>query len=191
MRVSSCYGETNFLSMIGGCMRALAVVASMCVVLAVAGCGKSTQSGTPTASAQTKLTKDQLWDPCSLPDEAVAATGVTTDTKNTNPVGGPTSAFRGCGWKSDTYALAVFSTTHTMDEVRSNTSFQNLHNVDVPGRSAVSYTEGSWGSCRVDFPTSKGVVEILVDKSLTSSSGVDVCATALRSADLLNNSIPK
>ncbi len=170
-------------------MRALAVMAGVCAVLAVAGCGKSTESGTPTASAQT-LTPDQLWDPCSLPDSTVAATGVKADTKDTNPLGGKATGWKACGWFSDTYSLGVFSTTHTMDEVRSRSSFHNLHDVDVTGRNAVSYQERS-DSCGVDFPTSKGVVEVLINQSDGSPTAGDYCAIALHTADSLNNLIPK
>jgi len=172
-------------------MRALAVMAGVCAVLAVGGCGKSTESGTPTVAAQTTLTADQLWDPCSLPDDAVAATGVRADTKNTNPLGGSATDFRACAWNSDAYFLDIDSTTHTMDEIRSNTKFQNLHDVEVPGRAAFSYTEGSWGSCGIDFPTSKGVVEIVIRQSGSGPSAGDVCAIALSTASSLNNSIPK
>jgi hypothetical protein len=171
-------------------MRALAVVAGACVVLAVAGCSKSGESGTPQASAQT-LTPDQLWDPCSLPDSAVAATGVKADTKNTNPLGSKSTGWKACSWNNDAYFLDVDSTTHTLDEVRSNKKFQNLHNVDVPGREAVSYTEGSWGSCGVDFPTSKGLVELIVRPAGSSSSAGDACAISLSAANSLNNLIPK
>ncbi|MBU3067106.1 DUF3558 domain-containing protein [Nocardia sp. NEAU-G5] len=171
-------------------MRALAVVAGACVVLAVAGCGKSTESGTPQASAQT-LTPDQLWDPCSLPDSAVAATGVKADTKNTNPLGSKSTGWKACSWNNDTYFLDVDSTTHTIDEARSNDKFKNVHDVDVPGRKAFSYTEGSWGSCGVDFQTSKGLVELIVRQSVGSPSAGDVCAIALSTTNSLNNLIPK
>lgn len=171
-------------------MRALAVMAGVCAVLAVAGCGKSTQSGTPTAAAQTTLTKDQLWDPCSLPDDAVAATGVKADSKNANPFGTARSGWKGCSWTNDAYSLAVFSTTRSMAEVRSNSSFQNLHDIDVPGRKAVSYQEAS-NSCGVDFPTTKGVVEVLINQSATSSITSDYCAIAVHTVDSLNSLIPK
>lgn len=171
-------------------MRALAVVAGVCAVLAVAGCGKSTQSGTPTATSKTTLTTDQLWDPCSLPNDAVAGTGVKADTKDTNPFGTARTGWKGCGWNNDTYFLTVYSTTHSMDEVRSNASFHNLHNVDVSGRQAVSYQERS-DSCGVDFSTSKGVVELAVNQSPGSPSAGDYCAIVLRTANALNSQIPK
>lgn len=173
-------------------MRALAVVAGVCAVLAVAGCSKSTQSGTPTAAPQTTLTKDQLWDPCSLPDDAIVAAGLKADTKDTQPFVTERTGWKGCSWRNEgTYTLEVLSTAHSMNDVRSNTSLQNLHEVDVPGRQAVSYTEGSWGDCGVDFSTSKGVVEVIVRPSLGVPSAGDSCTIALRAAGSLNNSIPK
>lgn len=172
-------------------MRALALMAGVCAVLAVAGCGGSTESGTSTTGAKTTLTTDQLWDSCSLPDAAIAATGVKADTKDTNPFGGPRSGWKGCNWNNDTYFLSVFSNNHTIDEVRSNTSFHSVHDVNVPGRRAVSYTEGSNNSCGVDFQTSQGVVEMIVRPSPGSPSTGDYCAIALNTADSLNSLIPK
>ncbi|WP_429422320.1 DUF3558 domain-containing protein [Nocardia sp. GAS34] len=171
-------------------MRALAVVAGACVVLAVAGCGNGGQSGTSTTATRT-LTPDQLWDPCSLPDAAVAATGVKADTKDANPFGSTTTGWKGCNWNNDTYYLSVFANNRTMDQVRSNTSFHNIHDVDVPGRKAVSYTEGSNNSCGLDFATSQGVVEVIVRPSPGTPSTGDYCATALNTAHSLNSLIPK
>ncbi|WP_194289986.1 DUF3558 domain-containing protein [Nocardia macrotermitis] len=169
-------------------MRALAVAAGVCAVLAVAGCNKS-DSGSSAASP-TKLTEAQLWDPCTLSDSAVKATGVDPSTKNTNVFGVAQAGWKACAWNNDDYFLAVHSTVHTMDEVRSNDSFKNIHNVDVSGREAISYNDES-DSCGVDFPTSKGVVEVIIRKSGTSNASIDYCAIALKSAGSLNSSIPK
>jgi hypothetical protein len=172
-------------------MRSLAVVAGLCVVLALAGCNK-TQSGSQAASP-TKLTKAQLWDPCTLSDSALQATGVNPSSKDTNAFGGGAdsmSEWKGCAWRSDSYFLNVLSTVHTMDDVRANTGLKNLHDVNVAGRQAVSYTESD-DTCGVDFPTSKGVVEFLARQVYGSPSAGDLCQIALNSANSLNSSVPK
>ncbi|WP_084531736.1 DUF3558 domain-containing protein [Nocardia miyunensis] len=170
-------------------MRALAVVAGVCAVLAVAGC--KSESGSATTSAA-KLTEAQLWDPCTLSDSALQATGVDPSTKDTNPFGGHQTGWKGCDWRNDTYYLNVFTTVHTMDEVRTNNLLKNVHDVDVAGRNAVSETQGSSNdNCGVDFPTSKGVVQVVIRQQYGSPSAGDLCAIALRSANSLNSSIPK
>ncbi|WP_194289760.1 DUF3558 domain-containing protein [Nocardia macrotermitis] len=168
-------------------MRALAIAAGLFVVLSVAGCNKT--SGSETA-APTTLADAQLWDPCSLSDSAVKAAGVNPSSKDTNAFGAPQAGWKGCVWRNDTYVLSVYSTSHTIDEVRSNTNFKNIHDVDVSGRQALSYTEQG-EDCGVDFPTSKGVVEIIARKLGTAATPVDECAVALSSANSLNSSIPK
>lgn len=167
-------------------MRALVVVAGVCLALSVAGCNK-TDSG---SSAPTTLSEAQLWDPCTLPDSAIQAAGFDPSSKDTNPFGGPRAGWKGCDWHKDDYYLDVHSTSHTMDDVRSNTSLKNLHTVEVSGRQAVSYTED--GSCGVDFPTSKGVAEVIVRQVGTENpSADDQCPAALKATDSLNSSIPK
>ncbi|WP_368858356.1 DUF3558 domain-containing protein [Nocardia alni] len=171
-------------------MRTVAVVAGLCAVLAVAGCSKS-QSGQPQAAATTTLSEAQLWDPCSLPDSAVAATGVDPSTKDTNPTEVAQPGWRSCRWRTTGYFMTVNSTSHTMDEVRNNSSLSNIKGVDVPGRQAVSYNDGSSDDCGVDFPTSKGLVEVIVRKAYGTAATEDSCVIAVRSATTLNQSIPQ
>lgn len=184
--------RTNFVSMIGGCMRALAVTAGICAVLAVAGCSKTTQSDTPTAASQTTLSRDQLWDPCTLPDSAIAATGADPSTKDDNPGAAHFPRWRGCRWHTSSYFLTIGSASSTMAEIHANSSFTNLKDVNVPGRrSAVSYNEGVATDCYVDFPTSKGIADVSISKYPDVATSEDPCALAVRAASTLNSSIPK
>lgn len=183
----------NFVWMIGGCMRALAVTAGVCAVLAVAGCSKSTESGTPTAAAQTTLSRDQLWDACTLPESAIAATGADPSTKDANPAEAQFPKWRGCSWRTSNYFLIVGAAASTMAEVRANSSFTNIKDVTVPGRQAVSYNQGSTDTCYVNFATAKGVADIAVNKmyGVPNPDPEDACTIAAQAAVTLNSSIPK
>lgn len=78
-----------------------------------------------------------------------------------------------------------------MAEVRANASLKNIHDVELTGRQAVSYTEQGNG-CGVDFPTPKGVVEIIIVLAgVSNPSAESVCPVALKTANSLNSSIPK
>ncbi len=170
-------------------MRTVAVVAGLCAVLAVAGCSKS-QSSQPSEAATTTLSEAQLWDPCSLPDSAVAATGVDPSTKNTQPTGVQQPGFRSCAWRTTGFSLTVDSTSHSMNEVRANSTFSDFKDVTVPGRKAVSYNPGSSGDCAVDFPTSQGVAEFIIYKEYGTASAEDSCVIAVRSATALSKYVP-
>lgn len=172
-------------------MRALAVTAGICAVLAMAGCSKSTQEGTATPASQTKLSRDQLWDSCTLADSVVAATGVDPSTKNTNPGDAQFPDWRGCSWRTTGYFLTVGATAHTMADVHASSSFKDMKDVSIPGRQAVSYNDGSSDNCYVDFATAKGVADIAVRKAYGTATSEDPCAIAVRSATVLNSSIPK
>ncbi|WP_254207368.1 DUF3558 domain-containing protein [Nocardia alni] len=171
-------------------MRTVAVVAGLCAVLAVAGCSKS-QSGQPQAAATTTLSEAQIWDPCSLPDSAVAATGVDPSTKDTSGVGnGP--GWKICGWNSDTYFMDVDATSHTLADVRANPHLTHQQDIEIDGRKAVTSREGdNTDDCGVDFATSKGVVEVVIRQSAGAATAGDYCAIAVRSVKALNQWIPQ
>ncbi len=171
-------------------MRTVAVVAGLCAVLAVAGCSKS-QSGGPQAAATTTLSEAQLWDPCSLSDSAIAATGVDPSTKDaSSPAKRP--GWNTCSWNTDTYFMDVNATSHTMADVRANTELTHQQDVDIDGRKAITSREGSnIDDCGVDFATSKGTVEIVIRQSGGAAPAGDYCAIAIRSVKALNQWIPQ
>ncbi|MGQ4616494.1 DUF3558 family protein [Nocardia sp. R7R-8] len=169
----------------------MAVAAGLCAVLAVAGCGDTVPGQ---ASTTTSLTKADLYDPCTLPADAITAAGANPATKDDNPFLVARDAWKGCSWRANGYHLAVFNTTHTLADFRSNELFHNFRDIQLPQRRAVAYTIGDKtppDSCDVTFETSSGTFQINASKFIDSKSTDDVCSIALQYAQVLDKWIPR
>jgi hypothetical protein len=172
-------------------MRAVVVAAGLCAVLAVAGCSMS-QSGSPSVSATT-LSEGQLWDPCSLPDSAISAAGADPGSKDTNPFFVAQPGWKGCAWRGGHYFLGLLVSTHSLPEIRNNSFFHSLQDINIAGRSATSYYQGNSSppdNCIVAFGTSGGTIEVMVDQAVGDQSAGDYCAIASKSMRVLDQYIP-
>ncbi|MEV0252445.1 DUF3558 domain-containing protein [Nocardia sp. NPDC050712] len=185
-------------------MRKIAAAAGVCAVVLVAGCSSTVGgSGGPEsspASTGAKLTKDQLWDPCSLPDSVITSTGADPATKDPDPALGERGEWKICQWrasKSDGrwgHYIAVSSTTYTMDEFRKNTYYRDFRSTQVAGREALQFYLGSRQpplECALAFDTSQGVVRIKASKFVDSETTTDPCALAMPAAEKIVDLIPR
>ncbi len=179
-------------------MRVLGVVAGLCAVLAVAGCSESV-SGQPEVSGA-PLTKEQLFDPCTLPESAIAATGADPATKDSNPFGTPRAEYIGCRWTAANtdgrwgFFLRISSSTKPIEDFRKNKYFRDFHEIKVGDRAAYQYYVGSDlppTTCEISFDTSKGVVSASADKYVDSETGTDPCALALGAVSEVVDAIPR
>ncbi|MGQ4599986.1 DUF3558 family protein [Nocardia sp. R6R-6] len=173
-------------------MRALVVAAGLCTVLAVAGCGKSV-SGQPSTS--TSLTKADLYDPCTLPDDVITAAGANPATKDDNPFLVARDGWKGCVWDAAWYSLDVYSTTHSIAEFKSNDIFHDFRDVRIGVRAASTLNQNTNNAppdnCGVLFGTSRGTIQIMIRRNLSEKNRADdLCAIAVQSADVLDGSIP-
>ncbi|WP_153415679.1 DUF3558 domain-containing protein [Nocardia macrotermitis] len=171
---------------------ALAVGVGVCALqLAVTGCG-TTQTDATSASP-TKLSDAQLWDPCTVSDDAISAIGLRPGSKDTNPAVVQWSGWRGCGWRTDNYFLTILNSNHTMTEVRKNSYLTNFQDVSIPGRQAITDAEKSSTSdnCIVTLPTSKGTVEIIIRQAVGAPSAGNYCSIAISATKSLNSLIPQ
>jgi hypothetical protein len=171
----------------------MAVVAGAGALLALAACsppGADQSQAAP--SSQETLTKQQLWDPCTLPDRVLAAVGVQAGTKDSMPSEMPNYIdWQGCAWHSATYFLSVFATVHTMAEFRANKTFEHVRDVTVGNRKAIDFDILSPPpNCSVALPTSKGTVQILIREAVGSNLSGNLCGLALRSANSLTPDLP-
>ncbi|WP_043654845.1 DUF3558 domain-containing protein [Nocardia thailandica] len=184
-------------------MRVIGVVAGVCAVaLAVVGCGETvTGSGAPTTSAAgVPLSKEQLFDPCTLPDSVIAATGADPATKDTKPFGRDRERFVGCKWRADKsderwgHYMLVSATSYTMADYRANGLFHDFKDVQIRGRRAVqSYvgTENPPVECDIAFESTKGVISVSTDKFVDSKTSTDPCTFATRAAEQIAASLPE
>ncbi|WP_194290117.1 DUF3558 family protein [Nocardia macrotermitis] len=103
------------------------------------------------------------------------------------------TGWRGCSWRTDNYFTGVLSSSHTMNEVRSNSYLTNFQDADIPGRQAITDVEkrsGTTDNCGVSFATSKGTIEIIVRQAIGAQSAGNYCTVAVQAATSLNDSIP-
>ncbi|WP_245367647.1 DUF3558 domain-containing protein [Nocardia goodfellowii] len=176
----------------------------MCAVLVGAGCsgtdGGTGGTGTSQAPSSAKLSKEQLWDPCSLPDSVITATGADPSTKDTDPAFGERGDWKLCSWRADGtdgrwgHFMLVASTTRTLDEFRKNTYFHDFSDVKVGDRDAMQFYIGTRKpptECALASETSKGVVMVKIAKFVDSETSTDPCALAVPAVEQVVGSIPR
>lgn len=81
-----------------------------------------------------------LWNPCALPESALAAAGLDASTEQ-NITGSWRPEWHTCQWQSanGAYDMTVVSTDRTLDEVRRDPEFKEYTSVYVDRRDAVKY----------------------------------------------------
>ncbi|MBF6353314.1 DUF3558 domain-containing protein [Nocardia higoensis] len=151
-------------------------------------------------SAPTSLTKEQLFDPCSVPDSIIATTGVDLTTKDTKPFVTERTNFNGCGWQAEGsddrwgHYLILMSTTHTIDEFRANTYLHDFSEVAVADRGGVQFYVGPSNpptECEIAFLTGQGTVSVYTSKYIDSKTATDPCEFAVDAAERLIDIIPR
>ncbi|MFE3546000.1 DUF3558 domain-containing protein [Nocardia sp. NPDC059177] len=157
-------------------MRLVGVVAAGCAVLALAGCSQDV-AGQPEASGA-PLTKEQLFDPCSVPDDVLLAAGADPASKDDNPFSVERAEWKGCSWKTPGYFLNFHSTTKTVQEFRENDYFHDFTDITVGDRLALQYLLGTRtpiDQCAIAFATSRGTVTLTAALFVNDKSGTDPC----------------
>lgn len=178
-------------------MRLVGLAAASCAVLALVGCSTSVD-GQPEAGPEasgTPLTKDQLFDPCTVPTTVLEAAGLDPTWKDDNPFSVERAEWKGCGYKGDGHFIYFSSTTYTMDEIRANDYFHDFKDITIGDRSALKYTPGERtppNQCEIAFDTShQGRVMVTATKFVDNESATDPCAIADAAAPSFLTVIPK
>ncbi|WP_081706303.1 DUF3558 domain-containing protein [Nocardia sp. CNY236] len=182
----------------------LAATVGLCAVLVLAGCGKQVPGQasardemSPQANAGQSATDAGLYDPCTLPDDAIVALGADPATKNDNPFRVPRAGWKGCAWIAGWHGLAVFATDYPISEFMANHTFRDFTDVDISGRKAMTFYQGVENSppdnCIVVFDTPRGVVQLRIDDlARDRDKGADeLCAVAVSSTESLNSLFPQ
>ncbi|MFF5031664.1 DUF3558 domain-containing protein [Nocardia salmonicida] len=173
-------------------MRLVGFAAGVCAVLALAGCSTAVE-GQPEASG-TPLTKEQLFDPCTVPDSVLLAAGLNPSSKDDNPFSVPRKEWKGCGWRGDGHFIYLSSTTHTLQEIRANDYFHDFQDIKVGDRAAVQYLLGTRtppNQCEIAFDTSKGRVTVTAAKFIDNKSSTDPCMLANNATPNFLEVLPK
>ncbi|MCZ4080169.1 DUF3558 domain-containing protein [Rhodococcus sp. H36-A4] len=130
----------------------------------------------------------EQFDPCSIPDDAIAATGLNPETGSGWIEGISVKAWTNCGWAGPTpnpwYHFGVlFSIRFTLDEVRHNSAFQDFKDVRLGGRTALEFGLASMDpdeGCGTSFDTTEGVVMLTVEALGTVPPQGDPCELVRR-----------
>lgn len=169
------------------------MLASMAGVALVGGCTPSTD-GDPKPTTTTKVAQADLWDPCTIPADALTRTGLDPATASRDIAGVKQEGWKICGWKATWYYISVFSTNYTLDDVKRNPRNTEFTNVFVGPRAAVLYREKSdtkRSDCDVAFGIAQGAV--LVNMQTFGSVDTprdDPCAVVMRYAVDLEPNMP-
>ncbi len=167
-----------------------AVVAVVAATALVAGCGGESGTAQPAA---------ERWDPCSIPQDAIAATGLDPE-------------YREIGWsdgivvedwtlctfrapkKQQSYFLSVMSSdVHTVSEARENEQNLNGRNLLLGDYEAYEYetnVSDAVVDCNVAVAVPAGIVLFTVDFAGGVKPLSDPCELALEHADELKQFLP-
>ncbi|WP_169811434.1 DUF3558 domain-containing protein [Nocardia harenae] len=168
----------------------------------LAGCEGSPSSAGPTTTVR-NLDEIEIFNPCrgALSDEVLRGAGLDPATRRitTDPPTG-ISSWRVCSWQplDDRYgsgrrSIAVFSTSHTLDEGREKDSLTVLRDTTVNGRPGFVARENSDpDSCYVSFEAEQGMFEVQTAWLSTEGARVgDACEMAQQYAAALEPHLPK
>jgi len=178
------------VSSLVGATRGVRLAGAACIVFAVVGCGSQTVEGSPTAATQPG---QPLFDPCTLPDEALVAAGVDPATEDPDFFGVRMQGWNLCKWSASTYFLGVAATNIPIESVRKNPRNTAITPVTIGTRDAFSYREATPDNdeyCDVAFQSTDGAVIVRASMKRSADAQADPCAIAISSAQALDPFIP-
>ena len=168
----------------GGVQRVVRTVGVGLACALVAGCGGGV-AGEPVA---------ELWDPCSLPAEALEGVGVEPGVVNSSRQSNPSGEWRYCTFDLDWAFLTVFTTTASYAVVSTDSRATDRVPVTVDGRPAVQFEipeASSAPSCFVALERSFGATQFRVTSKSTEPPPVSPCDVARLHADSLIRFVPE
>lgn len=132
---------------------------------------------------------DGLFDPCAaIPDEVISGLGADVTTEETGVAGVRQAEFEICTWDTDWYYLGVWSTFHTLDDVRRNPDDTDITDAPEVGEGAITFREVSdtdHDRCFVAIPVTQGAIFIQANAMWGMGSHEEMCALAVRLAKAL------
>ncbi|MFC3965783.1 DUF3558 domain-containing protein [Nocardia jiangsuensis] len=169
-------------------------MSSVLIAAAAATLVSACESEPSASSPTTTIAPEALFDPCTLPDEAIRAAGANPARRDDNPLGTKRTKWTGCSWGADQYALRVFATTISVTEFRENMNFDGFAPIAVPGRDAHSFHEtypSPDDNCSIVYPSPKGTINFYVTYDFGSTVAEEPCSLVLRAATALDPYLPR
>lgn len=170
------------------------VVAAAVAVIALAGCGSTSVEG------QAETTKPQagepIFDPCSIPDDALREIGVDPTSERRDIRGVKQPGWSLCGWNEPgfTFFVTIFATGMPIDSIRTNERFTDVIPVDIAGREAFTVRETSdTRNEHCDVVLAAGPDTLMLQASYAKGlpPSESPCPLAIKNAQLLEPSLPR
>ncbi|WP_197027741.1 DUF3558 family protein [Rhodococcus sp. UNC23MFCrub1.1] len=136
----------------------------------------------------------ELWDPCTIPSDAIAAAGVNPEYIDSGRFDQDNNEWRYCSFRQDWFVLTVFSTANPLQEISDAVQADNPVEASVNGREALRYTEFAGTldeSCFVSISTTWGSVEFEISEAGTEARTEPLCDVATRYAERLEANSPR
>ncbi|MFE3544769.1 DUF3558 domain-containing protein [Nocardia sp. NPDC059177] len=171
----------------------------VCGVLAVVGCSTTEDGNAQPSTTDTAVATAALWDPCSeIPEATLTGLGLNPGSKRSGILGAEEPGWKICRWTDaeypSNYSTAVYSTTHTIDEVRTKPGNTNFEDIVIAGRTGVQYTDSSHAAdeyCVVAFETATGFAQIDMINTSSKSKQVAPCDRLQTVAEAVVPLMPK
>ncbi|MGV9924947.1 DUF3558 domain-containing protein [Nocardia rhamnosiphila] len=160
-----------------------AVVVLAGAVLAVSGCAATTGgSAAPGTTTAASVATEALWDPCTqISDDVLRQVGVDPSTRD-NTISGvaDVEGWKLCSWHDKAsrwnYTLGVWSTTHSIDEIKADRNNVEFVDVNISGRLGVQFGkvhDTNDEECYIAFPAAGQTIEVSAYKTFTTMSTSD------------------
>ncbi|MBY6414569.1 DUF3558 domain-containing protein [Rhodococcus sp. BP-252] len=167
-----------------------AVIAA--VTFLTAGCGSGVDGVEVTGVPQ------ERWDPCSIPADAIAGTGLDPASQKTWSDGVVVDDWTMCAWRGPIstpwYFFSVrFSNDYTLDDARADSTYSDVIDVAVQERQAVRYQTNIRGqpeNCNLAMASVDGTIKTSVDVIGSERAKLDPCTVLLAHATDLLASFP-
>ncbi len=193
--------------MAGTAKTARAAALILGAALALAGCNSESGDSAPTPSSASGAAKTTaaattsaapqatIWNPCDIPDSAIAALGLNTGSKDSTVAGADFPGWKVCSWLAGpkTYSFTIMSSEHALGEVRQRTDYVDFTPTTVGSHEAIQYRNTGAVSdlvCYVSAEMSYGVVTFKVHNRYGVAGAGDPCAEVRRLSGALNEYMP-
>ncbi|MEU2030966.1 DUF3558 domain-containing protein [Nocardia amamiensis] len=178
----------------------MATVAALAgVALVASACGSGADgTATPSTAIDTSAATTALWDPCTqVSDQQLQRIGVVASTKKPGIAGVEEPGWKVCSWHDApsqwSYSLGVWSTIHSVDDIRKKPENVDFVSINVSGRDGLRFrnaNDADREDCDLIFSTSQGALQITVFNSPSKNTAAP-CDRAMNAAEVLVPGFPR
>lgn len=174
-----------------------AMLATAAATALATGC-TSTTEGAATGTTPTTTAPIEVYNPCTeLQDQTLTEVGLSPASKDvvTDPPEGP-STWRVCMWRSqdNQHFVTVFSTSHTLEEARTNGDSVNQTPTRIGSREALTFfdkAEMDGSSCYAAMGAAQGSFHVSAAWTIHGDRNRDICDVTTEYATSLESHLPK